>query len=220
MRIIHTAVAVVGASVAFLGPLHHLAFKYAHAHHPHTASHSIHPDSVVVESLAGARCVVHLGHGRAAMVGLSDAEHLRELHAWMMALGRQDTSVMTIAIIALPGGLADSAKQRMRTAFHDHAGVRVFLDWGGSVVNHGGQHPMLPAVAVIGADVHRMISRSGMPDSASVGAIRDAIGMAVTESRIASASNHATPATSAPLPLVRCEQSLHSTRCVSSVERC
>lgn len=207
MRIMHTGAAVVGTIVALSGSFHHRAFQFVHANH---AAPRMHPDSVVVESLTGARCVVHLGQGRAALVGLSDSEHLAELHAWLMALGRQDTSVTTIAIIALPGGLADSAKQRMRADFRDHAGVRVFLDWGGEVVNHGGQHPMLPAVAVVDAGATRMTSRAGAPDSTSLRILRDAIGMAVAESRKTMDSRH-TAAASAPLPLVRCDQSLHST---------
>ena len=207
MRIMHTAVAVVGASVALLGPLHHQAVRYVHRN---LVSHTMHPDSVIVENVAGARCVVHLGQGRAALVGLSDNEHLAGLHEWMMALGSQDSSVATIAIIALPGGLADSAKQRMRAHFHDHAGVRVFLDWGGEVVNHHGQHPMLPAVAVIDAAARRMTSRSGVPDSASVRIVRDALGVVVNESRMANAPDHAAPA-SAQRPFVTCEPSPHST---------
>jgi hypothetical protein len=170
----------------------------------------MHPDSVIVESLTGARCVVRLGQGRAALVGLSDTEHLTGLHAWLMALGRQDTSITTIAIIALPGGLADSAKQRLRGDYHDHAGVRVFLDWGGEVVNHHGQHPMLPAVAVIDAGAQRMTSRSGTPDTASVRAVRDALGMLVAEAHKATAMRNAA-SVSAPPPFVSCDQSLHST---------
>lgn len=206
MRIMHTAVAVVGTSVAFLGSLHHRAFGHVHGGF---ASHA-HPDSVAVESVTGARCVVHLGQGRAALVGLTDADHLAGLHAWMMALGGQDTSITTIAIIALPGGLADSAKQRMRGDYHDHAGVRVFLDWGGEVVNHHGHHPMLPAVAVVDAGAQRMTSRSGTPDSASVRAIREALGTVVTDSRKAVAAQNASPA-GTPRSFVSCDQPLHST---------
>jgi hypothetical protein len=203
MRIIHSAVAVVGSALAISAPLHHAAFSVMHGHHRALA---MHPDSLIVESVSGARCVVHLGQGRPALVGLTDQNHLSQLHAWLKALGHPDTSVTEIAIIALPGALSDSAKDSIRSDFNDHAGIRVLLDWGGSVVNHGGKLPTLPMVAVVGAD-GRMTPKGGLPDSAAVESIHDALAMAATDARKIAAS---VAAHGAPLPVVRCEQSVHS----------
>jgi hypothetical protein len=202
MRIIHSAVAVVGSALAISAPLHHMAFDAVHGGHH---ARAMHPDSLVVESISGARCVVHLGKGRTALVGLTDQNHVGQLHAWLKALDQQDTSVTEIAIIALPGALSDSAKDSIRSDFHDHAGVRVLLDWGGSVVNHGGRLSTLPMVAVVGPD-GRMTPKGGLPDSAAVKSIQDALTMAATAARkiAVSVTNGAPPA------VVRCEQSVYS----------
>lgn len=208
MRFINTTVAVVGTAVAFAAPLHHSAFRLVHGEH---ARRGAHPDSVVAESITGARCVVHLGGGRAALIGLTDDDHLAELHAWLTAIGRPDSSITAVAVIALPGALPDSAKARIRSGFHDHAGVRVLLDWGGGAVHHGGQRLPLPMIVVVGATATRMTAKSGVPDSASIGAIHDALSMAVGEARRAALGSRVSATSGSPLPVVRCEAPSHST---------
>ena len=206
MRIIHSAVLIAGTAVAIAAPLHHRAFALVHGAR---SLHSAHPDSMVVEAISGARCVLHFGEGRTALVGLTDREHMAGLHLWLMALGVTDTSVTEFAIIALPGALADSAKVRIRSEFHEHAGIRVLLDWGGGVVYHHGHDLMLPTVAVVGADARHMFTKSGQPDSASVASIRDALATFVIDARSATANGRAQNA-SAILPLVRCDAAVHS----------
>jgi hypothetical protein len=208
MRFIHAALATVGTALAVSAPLHHAAFGFVHRAH---GGHSLHPDSVVVESVSGERCVVHLGEGRTALVGLTDGDHLAELHAWLMALGRPDTSDKEIAIKALPGSLPDSAKQLIRSGFHDHADVRVLLDWGGSAVHHHGQELTMPTVAVVDGGARHMTARSGMPDSTAVSSIRGALAMAVGDARSASSHGASPASTTAAPPLVRCESPIHST---------